>query len=55
MKSGTIIEKTIFPSPNPAVELYSITYWADGLRVKGLLAEPKGDRAYPAFFILEAG
>jgi dipeptidyl aminopeptidase/acylaminoacyl peptidase len=55
MQSGTILEKTIFPSPNPAVELYSVTYCAEGLRVKGLLAQPKADGVYPGFLYLRGG
>ncbi len=29
-----------YPSPNPNVKLQEITYWSEGLRVKGLLASP---------------
>ncbi|WP_113927204.1 prolyl oligopeptidase family serine peptidase [Bacillus sp. P14.5] len=55
MNNGTILEKQIFPSPNPKVELYSVTYLADGLRVKGMMAEPKDDQQYPGFLYLRGG
>lgn len=55
MKNGTILEKELYPSPNPSVELYSVTYYADGLRVKGMMAEPKDGKPYPGFLYLRGG
>ncbi|WP_409251734.1 alpha/beta hydrolase family protein [Bacillus sp. SCS-153A] len=55
MKSGTILEREMFPSPNPSVELYSITYYAGGLRIKGMLAQPRDDGHYPGFLYLRGG
>ncbi|MGM0853618.1 MAG: alpha/beta hydrolase family protein [Bacillota bacterium] len=55
MKNGTIVKKTLFPSPNPHVELYEITYLSSGLRVKGLLAEPAGVGKYDGFLYLRGG
>ncbi|RIW35645.1 S9 family peptidase [Bacillus salacetis] len=55
MKNGTILEKELYPSPNPNVELFSITYYADGLRIKGMLAQPKDDFTCPGFLYLRGG
>ncbi|NHM33132.1 alpha/beta hydrolase family protein [Neobacillus terrae] len=41
-KNGSIIAIYRFPSPNPRINLRIITYYSNGLRVKGMLAEPKG-------------
>ncbi|WP_307257786.1 alpha/beta hydrolase family protein [Oikeobacillus pervagus] len=48
-------EKYRFPSPNPNVKMYIITYLSDGLKVKGLLAEPKESGVYPGFLYLRGG
>jgi dipeptidyl aminopeptidase/acylaminoacyl peptidase len=55
MKNGTIMKKTLFPSPNPHVEMYEITYLSSGLRVKGLLAEPVLKGEYDGFLYLRGG
>lgn len=55
MVEGTIIEKMRFPSPNPAINLYLITYWSKGLKVKGYLAEPKEEGVYDGFLYLRGG
>lgn len=52
---GCIVEKHRFPSPNPAIELSIVTYWSDGLRIKGLLAEPKAEGVYDGFLYLRGG
>jgi dipeptidyl aminopeptidase/acylaminoacyl peptidase len=49
------IHKQKFPSPNPEIELSLITYRSNGLKVKGLLAEPKGDEHYDGFLYLRGG
>ncbi|MBT2582581.1 prolyl oligopeptidase family serine peptidase [Planococcus sp. ISL-109] len=41
MKNGDIESARWYPSPNPNVSLRELTYWSEGLRVKGLLAQPK--------------
>ncbi|WP_338449182.1 prolyl oligopeptidase family serine peptidase [Niallia oryzisoli] len=51
----TIIAKQKFPSPHPEIELSIITYLANGLKVKGLLAEPKDDEMYDGFLYLRGG
>jgi len=51
----TIIKKQKFPSPHPEIELSVITYLVDGLKVKGLLAEPKDDQMYDGFLYLRGG
>ncbi|NCG66506.1 DUF2584 family protein [Bacillus coagulans] len=51
----TVIEKQLFPSPNPHVRMYLVTYWSDGLKVKGLLAEPDDGRIYDGFLYLRGG
>lgn len=54
MQEG-ILEKQRFPSPNPKVELSIITYLSDGLKVKGLLAEPKTEGNFDGFLYLRGG
>ncbi|MCA1066471.1 prolyl oligopeptidase family serine peptidase [Rossellomorea aquimaris] len=55
MNNGMIVKKTLFPSPNPQVDLYEITYLSAGLRVKGMLAEPKREGKYDGFLYLRGG
>lgn len=55
MKNGEILEKLLFPSPHSNVKLYIVTYWSSGLRVKGLLAEPKEPGIYDGFLYLRGG
>ncbi|WP_110114198.1 prolyl oligopeptidase family serine peptidase [Bacillus sp. CGMCC 1.16541] len=55
MDNGLIIDKQRFPSPNPAIELYIVTYISNGLKVKGLLAEPKAEGMYDGFLYLRGG
>ena len=55
MENGTIYSKRKYPSPVPSVELTEITYWSEGLRVKGLLAVPKKPGNYEAFLYLRGG
>lgn len=55
MENGTIISKQRFPSPHPNIYLYSITYMSQGLKVKGLLAEPNDDKIYDGFLYLRGG
>ncbi len=54
-KEGTILSKWRYPSPNPNIELTIITYYSQGLRVKGLLAEPKRTPVYEGFLYLRGG
>jgi len=53
--NGKIIEILKFPSPNPNVELKLITYLANGLRVKGMLAQPKNGAVSDGFLYLRGG
>lgn len=55
IEDGRIITKQRFPSPNPRVELFIVTYWCQGLKIKGLLAEPKVDGKYDGFLYLRGG
>ncbi|MFC7373287.1 alpha/beta hydrolase family protein [Fictibacillus iocasae] len=55
MKNGTIIEKQRFPSPNPRIRLYRVTYMSSGLKVKGLLALPNGSGPFPGLIYLRGG
>lgn len=50
-----ILEKQRFPSPNPKIELSIITYFSAGLKVKGLLAEPKTEEKLDGFLYLRGG
>jgi dipeptidyl aminopeptidase/acylaminoacyl peptidase len=52
---GKVIEKQRFPSPNPRIELHIVTYWCQGLKIKGLLAEPKEEGTYEGFLYLRGG
>lgn len=52
---GTIEKRRIYPSPNPNVNLEEITYWSDGLKIKGLLAEPKANGIYEGIIYLRGG
>lgn len=49
------IDMVRFPSPNPNVELKLVTYWSGGLKVKGMLAEPKLEGNYEGFLYLRGG
>lgn len=56
MKRDGIIEtRRLYPSPNPHIRLEEITYWSDGLKVKGLLAEPIKDGMYEGIIYLRGG
>ncbi len=37
------------------VELWELTYWSDGLKVKGILARPKATRTYPCVIYNRGG
>ncbi|MBQ4815117.1 prolyl oligopeptidase family serine peptidase [Bacillus pumilus] len=50
-----IVEKRRFPSPHPHIHLFTVTYEADGLRIKGLLAEPAEEGHYDGFLYLRGG
>lgn len=54
-QNGKIIEVHRFPSPNPLVELKIIAYISNGLRVKGMLAEPKTEGKLDGFLYLRGG
>ncbi|MDP4086763.1 MAG: prolyl oligopeptidase family serine peptidase [Bacillota bacterium] len=53
--NGKIIDVHKFPSPNPNVELKQITYLSNGLKVKGLLAEPRRELVSDGFLYLRGG
>lgn len=55
MAGGMIEHVRLYPSPNPAVGLREVTYWSDGLRVKGLLAEPVKEGEYEGIVYLRGG
>ncbi|MDK2600179.1 prolyl oligopeptidase family serine peptidase [Bacillus stercoris] len=50
-----IVEKRRFPSPSQHVRLYTVCYLSNGLRVKGLLAEPAEPGQYDGFLYLRGG
>ncbi len=54
-EEGTILSKWRFPSPNPRIGLTIITYYSQGLRVKGLLAEPSDGKQHDGFLYLRGG
>ncbi|GIN88185.1 putative peptidase YtmA [Heyndrickxia sporothermodurans] len=51
----SIYKKYPFPSPNPNVKMFMITYLSDGLKIKGLLAEPKRQGSFDGFLYLRGG
>ncbi|CAG9622434.1 hypothetical protein BACCIP111883_03225 [Sutcliffiella rhizosphaerae] len=53
--NGKIVEKQAFPSPSPYINVFKVTYYSNGLKVKGLLAEPKKDGQYEGFLYLRGG
>ena len=52
---GTIVHRRPYPSPNPHVRLEEITYLSDGLKVKGLMAEPIAEGKYEGIIYLRGG
>ncbi|MGD6816988.1 alpha/beta hydrolase family protein [Metabacillus sp. 84] len=55
MSNGQIIERQKYPSPHPDIDLQLVTYISAGLKVKGLLAEPKKEGTYDGFLYLRGG
>ncbi len=56
MSNDGVIERSrVYPSPNPQVRLKEITYWSDGLKVKGLLAEPVAEGQFEGIVYLRGG
>ncbi|HLU21584.1 alpha/beta hydrolase family protein [Lederbergia graminis] len=55
MNQSLIVDKQPYPSPNPKVRLYLITYLSDGYHVKGFLAEPRAAGEYDGFLYLRGG
>ncbi|WP_050616819.1 alpha/beta hydrolase family protein [Bacillus testis] len=55
MIDGTILSKIPYPTANPRIALYTVTYMSDGLEVKGLLAEPIGQEKMDGFLYLRGG
>lgn len=53
--NGTIECARLYPTPNPHIRLQEITYWSDGLRVKGMLAEPVASGIYEGILYLRGG
>lgn len=53
--NGKITSIRKYPSPNPHIRLDEITYWSDGLRVKGLLARPIKKAHTEAMLYLRGG
>lgn len=45
----------MYPTPNPHVYLEEITYWSEGLKVKGLLATPIEEGIYEGIVYLRGG
>ncbi|MHA6260221.1 alpha/beta hydrolase family protein [Sporosarcina sp. CAU 1771] len=54
-KDGLIEARKLYPSPNPQIRLEEITYWSDGLKVKGMLAEPLKAGNYEGILYLRGG
>lgn len=54
-QNGEILSKQPYPSPNPHIQLTEIIYWSNGFRIKGLLAQPKGNGDYEGILYLRGG
>lgn len=52
---GQIIQRQRYPSPHPDIDLSVVTYMSGGLRVKGLLAEPRKLEVCDGFLYLRGG
>ncbi|WP_342497036.1 prolyl oligopeptidase family serine peptidase [Bacillus sp. FSL K6-2861] len=50
-----LAEKKRFPSPSPHIRLFEVCYESEGLKVKGLLAEPASPGTYDGFLYLRGG
>ncbi|MYL33811.1 prolyl oligopeptidase family serine peptidase [Pontibacillus yanchengensis] len=55
MKDATIISKQRYPSPHSRLTVSLVTYWSDGLQVKGFMVEPNDGEQYPGFLYLRGG
>lgn len=55
LPNGAILYRRDYPSPNPSIQLEEITYWSDGFKVKGLLAEPIKGGNYEGIIYLRGG
>lgn len=55
LQDGMIVEKIPYPSPSPHINVFTVTYYSSGLKVKGLLAEPKAEGKYDGFLYLRGG
>jgi dipeptidyl aminopeptidase/acylaminoacyl peptidase len=53
--NGEILSKVKYPSPNPNIRLWIVTYFSNNLKVKGLLAEPIAPGCYEGFLYLRGG
>ncbi|WP_252503887.1 S9 family peptidase [Sporosarcina sp. Marseille-Q4943] len=53
--NGAILYRRDYPSPNPNIRLEELTYWSDGFKVKGLLAEPASGGNYEGIIYLRGG
>ena len=54
-RNGVVVHRRPYPSPNPHIALEEITYWSDGLKVKGLMAEPITEGNYEGILYLRGG
>ena len=55
MRNGKVIQMQRLPSPSRKVKLFLVTYWSQGLKVKGLLAEPLQSIELPGLLYLRGG
>lgn len=55
LQDGMIVEKTPYPSPSPHINVFTVTYYSSGLKVKGVMAEPKAEGKYDGFLYLRGG
>lgn len=54
-ENGSIEDIRKYPSPNPNIALFEISYWSGGFLVKGLLAKPVKEGNYQALLYLRGG
>lgn len=55
IRNGSIIHQRDYPSPNRHVRLREITYISEGIKVKGMMAEPIQEGDYEGILYLRGG
>lgn len=54
-QDGTIEHHERMPDPAPGIRLYKVTYWSQGLKVKGYFTHPEADGPLPGLIYCRGG